>query len=58
MTPRHILVHHVFDLTTYLVIFWAMSDDMIVSPDDKQWSVIQRFWCVKRLFEIGSYVQI
>ena len=58
MTLRHILVHHVFDLTTYLVIFWAMSDDMIVSPDEKQWSVSQRFWCVKLLFEVGSYVKI
>ena len=58
MTPRYILVHHVFNLTTYLVIFWVMSEDTIVSPDDKQWSVSQHSWCVKRFFEVGSYVKI
>ena len=58
MTPRHILVHHVFNLTIYLLIFWVMSDDTIVSPNDKQWSVSQCFWCVKRLFEVCSYVKI
>ena len=26
MTPRYILVHHVLNLTTCLVIFWVMSD--------------------------------
>ena len=51
MTPRHILVHHVFNLIIYLLIFWVMSDDMIVSPDDKKWSVSQRSGCVKRFFE-------
>ena len=35
-----------------------MSDDMIVSPNDKQWSVSQCFWCVKRFFEVCCYVQI
>ena len=57
-TFRHILVHHVFDLIIYLLIFWVMSDDTIVSPNDKQWSVSQCFWCVKRFFEVCSYVKI
>ena len=55
MTPRHILVHHVFNLTTNLAIFRIMSNDTIVSPNDKQWSVSQRSWCVKLFFEVGSY---
>ena len=58
MTPRHILVHNVFNSIIYLLIFWVMSDDTIVSPNDKQWSVSQCFWCVKRFFEVCSYVQI
>ena len=58
MTPRHILVHNVFNLIIYLLIFWVMSDDTIVSPNDKQWSVSQCFWCVKRFFEVCSYVKI
>ena len=58
MTPRHILVHHVFNLIIYLLIFWVMSDDTIVSPDDKKWSVSQRSRCVKRFFEVCSYVKI
>ena len=35
-----------------------MSDETIVSPNDKQWSVNQRYWCVKRFFEFGSYEKI
>ena len=35
-----------------------MSDDTIVSPDDKKWSVSQRSRCVKRFFEVFSYVKI
>ena len=35
-----------------------MSDDTIVSPDGKQWSVSHRSWCVKRYFEVRSYVKI
>ena len=32
-----------------------MSNDTIVSPNDKQWSVSQRSWCVKLVFEVDSY---
>lgn len=35
-----------------------MSDDTILSPNGKQWHVKHRSWCVKRYFEIRSYVKI
>ena len=35
-----------------------MADDTILDQNSKQWHVNERSWCVKRYFEVRSYVKI